>query len=73
MASGFISTRMSEMNPPHIHITGRGGEMKVWLKTLAVASSYALKPTDQRKLVTVVRENQNFFMEKWNEFARKKN
>ncbi|HCU23610.1 MAG TPA: DUF4160 domain-containing protein, partial [Deltaproteobacteria bacterium] len=58
--------------PPHVHITGRGGEMKVWLPKMIVEFSYGLSPTEQRKVIKVIQENTSLFMEKWNEFASKK-
>ena len=42
--------------PPHVHITGKGGEMKVWLP----------------KIIGVIKENTKLFMEAWNEFSGKK-
>ncbi|MBI2606426.1 MAG: DUF4160 domain-containing protein [Deltaproteobacteria bacterium] len=59
--------------PPHIHITGKGGEMKVWIPSLVVEFSYGLSPGEQRNAMGITRQNIKLFMEKWNEFASKKN
>ena len=58
--------------PPHVHVTGKGGEMKVWIPDMVVEFSYRLSPAEQRKAISVIRENVDLFMEKWHEFAGKK-
>ena len=57
---------------PHIHVTGKGGEMKIWLEDQAAEFIYGISPADQRKIRIVVAENAELFMVKWNEFAGKK-
>ena len=59
--------------PPHIHIIGKGGEMKVWLHPILVESSYNLSPADQRRVFDAVKKHKALFLEKWNEFAARKN
>ena len=66
----FYSNEKNE--PPHIHITGKGGEMKVWIPEKTVDFSYRLSPGEQRKIMTLVRDNVEMLLEKWNEFADKK-
>jgi hypothetical protein len=66
----FYSNEGSE--PPHIHITGKGGEMKVWIPEMVVEFSYRLSPAEQRKIMVLVRDNVNMLLEKWNELADKK-
>ena len=61
------------LEPPHIHITGKGGEMKVWIPEMVVEFSYRLSPSEQRKIMTLVRDKVDMLLEKWNEFASKKN
>ena len=58
--------------PTHIHVTGKGGEMKVWLPTLSIEFSFGLSPSDQRAIMKVIRENVGLLMEEWDEFASKK-
>jgi hypothetical protein len=67
----FYSNERNE--PPHIHVTGKGGEMKLWLPSLTVAFSFGLSPPAQRRVVEITHENITLLMERWNEFSRKKN
>ncbi|MBI4374733.1 MAG: DUF4160 domain-containing protein [Deltaproteobacteria bacterium] len=66
----FYSNESQE--PSHIHVTGKGGEMKVWLPKMVIEFSYGFSPPEQRKITEVIQENATLFMEKWNEFAGKK-
>jgi len=66
----FFSNERNE--PPHIHITGNGGEMKVWIPSLRIDFSFGLSPAEQRRVMTVVKENLDFIEEKWNEFSSRK-
>ena len=67
----FYSNERNE--PPHMHITGKGGEMKVWLPSLEVEFSFGLSPTDQRNALEITKQNAKMFTERWNEFSSKKN
>ena len=55
-----------------MHVTGKGGEMKVWLPHFVVEFSYRLSPKEQKIIMQIIRENAELFVEKWNEFAGKK-
>ena len=59
--------------PPHIHVVGKGGEMKIWLQPILVDSVFNLTPPDQRRIFDTVRKNKELFLEKWNEFSSRKN
>lgn len=67
----FYSNERNE--PCHIHVTGKGGEMKVWLPSLKIEFAYSLSPPEQRKIMVAIRENIEKIMEEWNEFSSKKN
>ena len=58
--------------PPHVHIQGHGGEMKVWIPSLDVEFSYKLSPREQRIVMEIIAQNTKQFMEKWNESAAQK-
>ncbi len=45
--------------PSHIHVAGKGGEMKVWIPSMIIEFSYDLSPAEQGE-------------KKWNEFSSKK-
>ena len=54
--------------PPHIHIIGKGGEMKVWLNNLSIAKIHSLSPKEQRIVLDIVEKNIEFFRNKWEAF-----
>ncbi len=58
--------------PPHIHVTGKDGEMKVWIPKMMIEFSYGFSPTEQRKIMSLIRKNEKLLMEAWNEFSSKK-
>ncbi|RLB57798.1 MAG: DUF4160 domain-containing protein [Deltaproteobacteria bacterium] len=66
----FYSNEGNE--PPHVHITGKGGEMKVWIPEMSVEFSYRLSASEQRKIISLVKKNLDLLLEKWNEFTGKK-
>ena len=47
--------------PPHIHVIGRNGEMKVWLEHLVVSKVFNLSAKDQRQVLIIVSNNQELF------------
>lgn len=55
-----------------MHVTGKGGEMKVWLSPLSVEFSYGFSPPEQRKIMNVIVKNADLFVEAWHEFSCKK-
>lgn len=67
----FYSNERDE--PPHIHVIGKGGEMKIWLPSLEVDFSFGLSPGEQRNVMEITKQNAKMFLEKWNEFSSKKN
>lgn len=56
------------MEPPHIHVIGKGGEAKIWLNTLVIAASYNLNPSDQREILKITERNVNLFLKAWSNF-----
>ncbi len=66
----FFSNENNE--PPHIHVTGKGGEIKIWIPSLVVEFSYGLSPSEQRKALEITKQNVKLFAGKWNEFSTKK-
>jgi hypothetical protein len=67
----FYSNEGNE--PSHIHVSGRGGEMKIWIPSLMIEFSWNLSPRDQRQVLEIVGVNCSLFLEKWNDFHSKKN
>ncbi len=60
----FFYTREG-LEPPHIHVIGRNGEMKLWLAPVAVSRSYNLKPKEQKEVVKTVNENLDLLLKEW--------
>ncbi len=54
--------------PPHIHIIGKGGEMKVWLDSLDISKVYNLSPKEQRIVLEIVVSNVETFKKAWENF-----
>jgi hypothetical protein len=54
--------------PPHIHVATFDGECKYWLSPVRLARSENVKPIDMRKIEITLIENENFILEKWNEY-----
>jgi hypothetical protein len=54
--------------PPHIHVVGHDGEMKVWLNTLTVAKVFNLSPSHQKLVMEIVSQNRDLLIKKWGEF-----
>jgi hypothetical protein len=62
----FYSHEGSE--PPHIHVIGRGGEMKIWLQPVKIANHFGLAPHDRRDVLQIMLENIKLFRDKWSEW-----
>jgi len=66
----FYSNEGNE--PSHVHIEGKGGEMKIWLEPFGIEFAYGLSPRDQRVIVDAVSKNMKLFKEKWDGFTAQK-
>ena len=62
----FYSREFNE--PPHVHVIGRGGEMKTWLHPIKIDRVYDLNAKDQKQVMLIVFENSKLFLEKWKEY-----
>lgn len=54
--------------PPHIHVIGKGGEMKIWLSSLEISKVYNLSPKEQRVVLEIVLTNVELFKKEWENF-----
>jgi hypothetical protein len=54
--------------PPHIHVIGKGGEAKIWLRPVEISKVYALSAKEQRQVLDIVRNNVKLFLEKYEEW-----
>lgn len=54
--------------PPHIHVVGHGGEMKVWLQPVEVSKVFKLSPKNQRVVLEIIGENLELILGQWENF-----
>ena len=54
--------------PPHVHIEGHGGEMKVWLQPVKVSEAYNIPLHKQSKVIEVVKKNKRKLLNAWRHF-----
>jgi len=52
--------------PPHVHVDRDEATAKFWLEPISLATSIGFSAKEQRKLQTVVKENQEILLEAWN-------
>ena len=54
--------------PPHVHVDGANGTMKVWLDPVAVARTSGFRARDIARVVRTVQANRDAFEARWHEF-----
>ncbi len=59
----FYSNENNE--PPHIHVIGKGGETKIWLRPIKVSHAYQLGPRDLREILRITNDNVILFLTKY--------
>lgn len=65
----FFSNEGNPLEPPHIHVRCGDARAKFWLiPEAALAESYALSAPELNKLISVVVENRDLFLESWHEY-----
>lgn len=64
----FYGSDMGE--PRHIHVSGNDGKAKIWLEPVKVAGAKGFNAGDMRRILDVVDEHRNEFLEAWDDFAR---
>ncbi|MDT0646703.1 DUF4160 domain-containing protein [Zunongwangia sp. F260] len=58
----------NEHLPKHVHVEGKGGEVKIELESLTLINAFNLKKKDVRIILQIVNEQRFFFLKKWDEF-----
>jgi len=66
----FFSNEKKE--PPHVHVAKDGCEAKFWLKDCSLAYNDDFAHNELNKLEKVVIKNKDLFLEKWNEYEKRK-
>ena len=64
----FFFYSREEHEPPHIHVSKGGAVAKIWLDSLEVADIHGFNPSEQRRLMAIVREHRLELLEHWNEY-----
>ena len=54
--------------PPHIHVGRDEKEAKFWLEPVRLARSQGFKTAELNDLLTLVQENEQAWLERWNEY-----
>ena len=52
---------------PHIHLDRDDQSAKFWLSPIALARNLGFSPTELRRIQSLLNDNENLLMEKWNE------
>ncbi len=61
----FFAAEGSE--PPHIHVRGSGGVGKWWIRPIKLASARGFTASELSKIERIIRDNQGYFMQRWNQ------
>ena len=62
----FYSVDRAE--PPHVHVRRDHRVAKIWLATLRPARTKGFTAREIGRIVQMVRQNRDVFMERWNDF-----
>jgi len=62
---------VDDHDPPHVHVTGQGGEMKVFLfgpeGRPVMDYSIAMKTNDRRRAMDIIQRHRADFLKRWQE------
>lgn len=64
----FFFVALDYPEPPHIHIQREKMVAKFWLDPISLQKAGGFSRTELNKIGKLVEENQELFLEKWNEF-----
>jgi hypothetical protein len=53
--------------PPHIHVKQAEGGTKIRLEPVEIIAYWSLTPRQLRAIMTITRENRDYFLSKWYE------
>lgn len=59
------------IEPPHVHIGKAGNEAKFWLDPVSSANSRGFKDHELRDIERIIRHNQTYLLEMWQEEEKK--
>jgi hypothetical protein len=64
----FYGSDMGE--PRHIHVSGHGGTAKIWLEPIELVEARGFHAGDLKRIMDVVNEYKDQFVEAWDEFSK---
>ena len=62
----FYSNENKE--PPHIHIEKGDATAKFWLEPIRIANSFDFAEKELKRIHSLILNNQDVFLQKWNEY-----
>lgn len=65
----FFSDEGNE--PPHIHVESAENYAKFWLAPIRLADAVGYNAKELRKVREIVEQNEQLFLERWNEHLRR--
>jgi Domain of unknown function (DUF4160) len=66
----FFFYSADQWEPPHIHVTARDGEAKLWLDECRVAASVGFSSRELNEIVAKTRDERETFLEAWHDYFR---
>lgn len=58
----------NEHQPKNIHVSGKGGEVKIELESLTLQYNFNMKSKDLKVVMEIVKLKRFLFLRKWDEF-----
>ena len=66
----FFFYASDRAEPIHVHIEGRGGSSKFWIRPVRLQASRGLPRHELSRLAGIVAEHQEHFARAWNEYFK---
>ena len=63
----FFFFSLEGKEPPHVHVEQAERYAKLWLEPVAIVQSRGFRSRELSEIMRIVRENRQFFLERWNE------
>jgi patatin-like phospholipase/acyl hydrolase len=61
----------NDHNPPHIHVRNADGEARFTIEEVNCIENAGLKNKDINLSISIIEENKDLFLQRWNEFFNK--
>ncbi|MDE0115284.1 MAG: DUF4160 domain-containing protein [bacterium] len=64
----FFFYSSDQREPPHVHVERDWKIAKFWLEPVRLQHSAGFRPSEIRKIMAIIMENEAVFVEAWNEY-----